>query len=285
MLNQPKLGKNVIIGENVTFGENVVIQNNCIIEDNVSLGNNTYIDNNCIIRNDVSLGDNSTVGANCILGEYQMDFFRDHGYHRHELTIGRNAIIRSGSILYSGSVIGDNFQAGHQVTIREEASIGNNVSVGTLSDIQGHCKLGNYVRLHSNVHIGMLSQIDDCVWIFPYVVLTNDPTPPSENEFGCHIHSFAIVATNAILLPGVEIKNDALIGAGAIVTRDVNEYEVVVGNPGKVKGDVRNIKDRVSGEPHYPWRYHFDRAMPWNGYGFDEWFKNVDDDTKKMLLG
>ena len=51
---------------------------------------------------------------------------------------------------------------------------------------------------------------------------------------------------------------------------DVNQYEVAVGNPAKIKGDVRNIKDRVSGEAHYPWRYHFDRAMPWKGYGFDE---------------
>ena len=129
------------------------------------------------------------------------------------------------------------------MTIREQAEIGNNVSIGTLSDLQGHCKLGNYVRLHSNVHIGMLSQIDDCVWIFPYVVLTNDPTPPSENEFGVHIHSFAVVATNAILLPGVEVHNDALIGAGAIVTKDVDKYEVAVGNPAKVKGDVRNINE------------------------------------------
>lgn len=285
MSNSPKLGQNVIIGENVTFGKDVVIRNNCIIEDNVVLEDGVYIDNNCLIRNDVHLGENTTVGANCILGEYQMDFFNDHQYHKHELFIGKNSIIRSGCIFYSGSNIGDNFQAGHQVTIREQAEIGNNVSIGTLSDLQGHCKLGNYVRLHSNVHIGMLSQIDDCVWIFPYVVLTNDPTPPSENEFGVHIHSFAIVATNAILLPGVEVHNDALIGAGAIVTKDVNQYEVAVGNPAKVKGDVRNIKDRVSGEVHYPWRYHFDRAMPWKGYGFDDWFASLDDDYKKLLLG
>lgn len=279
------IGLNSVIGENVLFGENVVVKANCIIEDNVKIGANTLIDSNSIIRNDVVIGDNSVVGANCIIGEYQMDYILDRQYHKHELTIGENAIIRSGSIIYSGSHIGNNFQTGHQVTIREQAEIGDHVSVGTLSDIQGHCKLGDYVRLHSNVHIGMLSQIDDCVWIFPYVVLTNDPTPPSEHEFGCHIHSFAIIATNSILLPGVEVKNDALIGAGAIVTKDVNEYEVVVGNPGKVKGDVRNIKDRVTGEAHYPWRYHFDRAMPWKGYGFDTWYQSLDDETKKGLFG
>ena len=164
-MNQPKIGKNTIIGENFKCGNNVVIQHNCIIEDYVVLGDNVYIDNNCIIRNDVSIGANSTIGANCILGEYQMDFFMDHAYHKHELNIGQNAIIRSGCILYGDTQIGDNFQTGHQVTIREKAIIGNNVSIGTLSDIQGHCKIGNYVRMHSSVHVGMATVIDDCCWI------------------------------------------------------------------------------------------------------------------------
>ena len=280
----PVMGDNSIIGSNVNFGNSVHIGNNCIIEDNVTIGDNVYIDSNTIVRSDVSIGRNSTIGANCIIGEYQMDFFLDRRHHVHELSIGENAMIRSGSIIYSGSTIGDNFQTGHQVTIREQSSILDHVSIGTLSDIQGHCKLGNYVRLHSNVHIGMLSQIDDCVWIFPYVVLTNDPTPPSDYEIGSHIHSFAIIATNAILLPGIQVHNDALIGAGSIVTKNVNQYEVVVGNPARVKGDVRDIKDKENGEPHYPWRYHFDRAMPWKNFGFDNWYSSLNEDTKSLLF-
>jgi acetyltransferase-like isoleucine patch superfamily enzyme len=271
------IGKNSVIGENVSLGENVVIKANCVIEDNVAIGANTLIDSNTIIRNDVTIGDNSVIGANCIIGEYQMDFIHDRHYHRHDLTIGDNAIIRSGSIIYSGSNIGNNFQTGHHATIREQAEIGNNVSVGTLSDVQGHCKLGNYVRLHSNVFVPMLSQIDDCVWIFPCVVITNDPTPPSNNEVGCHIHSFAIISANATILPGLDVAHDAVIGAGAVVTKDVKEYQLVVGNPGKVIGDVRNVKNHTTGEIQYPWRYHFDRAMPWEGRGYDEWYNSIEE--------
>lgn len=98
--------------------------------------------------------------------------------------------------------MGDYFQTGHQVTIREKSRIGHHVSIGTLSDIQGDCEIGNYVRLHSNVHIGQKSVIHDYVWIFPYVVLTNDPTPPSEELVGVEIKSFAIVATGTVVLPG-----------------------------------------------------------------------------------
>ena len=280
-MDTSKWGKNIILGKNVKIGENVVIGHNCIIEDNVVIGVNSFIDSGTTIRSYTSIGANSNIGSNCIIGEYWMDFFKDHQKHDHPLFIGENALIRSGSIIYAGSKIGDNFQTGHQVTIREKAEIGNNVSIGTLSDIQGNCKIGNYVRLHSNVHIGQLSVIDGFVWIFPYVVLTNDPTPPSENFVGVHVHSFAIVATGSIIMPGLELGQDCLIGAGAIVTKSVEPYAVTVGNPAKSISDVRKVKNKITGEPVYPWREHFGNYMPWDGIGFDAWYASLDIGEKK----
>lgn len=276
-----KQGLNCVIGENVEFGSNVTLGHNCIIEDNVRIGNNAYIDSNTIIRSDVSIGDDSFIASNCIIGEYLMDFCIDRKYHQHSLTIGNNALIRSGSIIYAGSRIGDGFQTGHQVTIREKADIGNNVSIGTLSDIQGNCRIGNYVRLHSNVHIGQLSVIDDFVWIFPYVVLTNDPTPPSEEFVGVHVRSFAIIATSALIMPGLEIGQDSLVAGGAIVTKNVAPYSVVAGNPAKPMTDVRNIKNKITGEPVYPWREYFKRATPWSESDFETWYSSLDLEERK----
>lgn len=282
-MNEYKKGQNCIIGNNVEIGNNVSIGHNVIIEDNVWIGNETFIDSNTIIRSEVTIGEKSFIGSNCIIGEYWMDFCVDKKKHEHALNIGKGALIRSGSILYAGSVIGENFQTGHQVTIREKSTIGDNVSVGTLSDIQGNCKIGNYVRMHSNVHIGQLSAIDDFVWIFPYVVLTNDPTPPSENFIGVHIKSFAIIATGAIIMPGIEISQDALIAAGAIVTKNVSAYSVVVGNPGKEVSDVRIIKNKVTGENAYPWREHFKTYMPWEESDFKTWYANLTIEEKNNM--
>ncbi len=275
-------GKNCIIGRNVKACKNVTMGHNCIIEDNVTIGENVFIDNNTIIRSGVTIGDNAFVEANCIIGEYQMDFCLDRKEHIHPLTIGKKALIRSGSIIYSGSTIGDNFSTGHQVTIREKAQIGDNVSIGTLSDIQGNCKIGNYVRLHSSVHIGQKSVIDDFVWIYPYVVLTNDPTPPSEDFIGVHVHSFAIIATGSIVMPGLDIGQDCLIGAGAIVTKSVEAYAVAVGNPAKTVSDIRKIKSKITGKPVYPWREHFSRYMPWDGIGFDAWYASLNIEEKNL---
>lgn len=274
-----KTGNNCVIADNVKIGENTVIGHNVIIEDNVCIGKNCTIESNTIIKKNVEIGENSFIGANCILGEGTC---RDG---KNLLKIGKSALIRSGSILYIGSEIGDNFQTGHHVTIREKAMIGNHVSAGTLSDIQGNCKIGDYVRMHSNVHIGQLSVVDSFVWIFPYVVLTNDPTPPSENFVGVHICSFAIVATGAILMPGVEVAQDALVAAGAIVTKNVERYSVVAGNPGKVLSDVRKIKSKITGENVYPWRNYFKTYMPWKESDFQTWYNTLNlEEIKKYQL-
>ena len=136
------------------------------------------------------------------------------------------------------------------------------------------------MRLHSNVHIGQLSKVDDFVWIYPYVVLTNDPTPPSNDFTGVHVHSFAIVATGSIIMPGLEIGHDAMIGAGAIVTKPVEPYAVAVGNPARTVSDVRKIRNRFTGEPVYPWRDHCSNHMPWEQAGFDAWYASLSLDEK-----
>ena len=269
-------GKNIILGENITIGENVRIGHNCIIEDNVVIGDDTFIDSGTTIRSFTSIGAQSNIGSNCIIGEYLMDFYMDHEKHKHELIIGEKALTRSGSVIYAGSTIGDNFQTGHHVTIREKAEIGNDVSVGTLCDIEGSCKIGNYVRMQCNVLIGQLSVIDDFVWLFPNVILTNDPTPPSEHFVGVHVHSFATVAAGAIIMPGMDLEHDCLIGAAAVVTKPVEPYAVAVGSPARVISDVRNVRNKVTGELVYPWREHFDRYMPWGCMGFDAGYASLD---------
>ena len=263
-------GNNVVIKEGVRLGKNIVI------EDDVT------IDYNCIIRDNVRIKSGTYIGPNCVIGEYLNDFYNGEGYENPQLVIGEKSVIRSGAVIYAGCEIGDRLQTGHNVTIREYTKLGTHVSLGTLTDIQGHCTIGDYTRLHSNVHIGQKSKIGSYVWIFPYVVLTNDPTPPSDELLGVTIESFAVVTTGAIILPGVTIHSDSLVAAGAVVTKDVMPGEVVGGVPGKVISDTSKIKNHIDGRSVYPWRYSFDRGMPWEGVGYDEWFNSQNNDNTSM---
>ena len=245
-----------------------------VLGNNITIGKNVYIDHRVIIRDHVTIGDNCTVGANCILGEYQADFYNDRINGIHPLIIGHDSVIRSGSIIYGDTNIGHHFMTGHDVTIREQTHVGIHCSFGTLTDIQGHCNIGDYVRLHSGVHVAQEANVGNFVWIFPHVIFTNDPTPPSMILQGITIKDFAVICTGSVLLPGITIEEDALIAAGAVVTKDVQQYEVVGGNPAKVISDVRKIKNHVTGESVYPWRYTFKKYMPWEGSDYDTWFNN-----------
>src|SRR5581483_1539376 len=113
---------------------------------------------------------------------------------------------------------------GHRVTVREGAQAGKNLQIGTLCDIQGHCTIGDYVRFHSNVHIGQRAKIGNFVWIFPYVVLTNDPHPPSDVLIGVEVEDFASIATMSVILPGVKVGTHSLVAAHSSVSRDVEPH-------------------------------------------------------------
>lgn len=255
-------------------GNNVIIKDNVMIGHNVILEDDVYLDYGVIIRDNVHIKKGTTVGASCILGEYLADFYKDRQNNNHKLVIGENSIIRSYTIIYGDTTIGNNFQSGHHTTIREKSTIGNNVRIGTFTDIQGECEIGDYVSIHSHCFIAPNAKIKNFAWLFPRVLITNDPTPPSYETIGVIIEEFAVLSAGSTILPGVTIGKDSLIGAGAIVTKDVAEGDIIVGNPGKVVGKITSIKNKVSGNQVYPWRYTFKRGMPWEDSSYEEWLNN-----------
>lgn len=210
-----------------------------------------------VIHDDVVVGEDTVIEGHCEIG-HPTPLAQGQA-----LIIGKKSLIRSHSIFYQGSTFGDGLVTGHRVTVREKTTAGIQLQIGTLSDIQGHCDIGNYVRTHSNVHIGQKSKIHDFVWLFPYVVLTNDPHPPSNVCIGCEIEAYAVVATMSVVLPGVKIGEGALVAAHSSVSKDVLAHTVVGGSPAKFLCETSKIKLRDgSGLSAYPWTQHFTRGYP-----------------------
>ena len=248
-----------------------------IISPSAILGKNVRIGDRTIIYDNVEIGDNTIICNDCIIGEPLNAYYKDTGNYENSRTIiGADSLIRSHTIIYAGNIIGDHFQTGHRVTLRENTILGSHCSLGTLDDIQGYSHFGNYCRLHSNVHIGMHSTLGDFVFVYPYVVFTNDPTPPSETLLGPTVGDYTQISTGSVLLPGVKIGKHCVIGACSLVSKDVDDYTLAVGTPAKSVKDVREIIDRSTGKPHYPWPYYFDRGMPWSEYGYEQWKNNME---------
>ncbi len=228
-----------------------------------------------IVYDNVEIGESSVIGPNVTLGEPQVSYYSDEDYENPSLSIGPRSLVRSGSVIYAGSDLGEHFECGHHVTVRERSEIGAHCRVGTLSDIQGECTIGEYTRLHSNVHLARGSTIGHYVWLYPYVVLTNDAHPPSEQRVGVTIEDYAVVATGAVLLAGVRVGRGALVGANSLVRDDVPSMTVVAGRPATNLGDVRLIRSPDTGEPLYPWPRHFARGMPWEEMGYEAWSRSA----------
>ena len=195
----------------------------------------------------------SKVYASVTLGEgQQLDEFiligvPPRGRREGELptTIGAHAVIRSHTVIYAGNVIGDGFQTGHGVLLREENLIGNNVSIGSHSVVEHHVTIGDGVRIHSQAFVPEFTVLEAGCWIGPSAVLTNalHPLCPKAKEClrGPVVKRGAKIGANVTLLPGVTIGENALVGAGAVVVSDVPDGAVVVGNPARVIGDIHML--------------------------------------------
>jgi UDP-3-O-[3-hydroxymyristoyl] glucosamine N-acyltransferase len=249
--------RNVQIGKNVVLGENVKIGDNTIIYDKVVIG------------------DNSIICENCVIGEPTNDYYNNNTYENKPTVIGEGSLIRSFTLIYAGCKIGKSFQTGHRVTIRENSSIGNNCSVGSYNDIQGFCIIGNYTRFQSFVNIGQHSEIGDYVFIYPYTVLTNDPTPPSNDLVGVKIGDYSQIASSTVLLPGCIIGKHSFVGANSTCGGQFVDDSFISGSPAKRYGNLSKMPlFNKAGKRHYPWPYHFERGMPWQGIGFEQWQNN-----------
>jgi acetyltransferase-like isoleucine patch superfamily enzyme len=159
--------------------------------------------------------------------------------------IGAGTIVSTGAVVFAGTTIGDRVVLGDQSCVRERVTVGDDVVIGRGSLVENDTTIGAMTKIQAEAYITAYSTLEEHVFIAPCVVTTNDNyMGRTEKRHGLikgpTIRRGARVGGGAILCPGIEIGEDAFVGAGAVVTKDVEPRMLVVGNPARV---VRAVAD------------------------------------------
>ena len=183
-------------------------------------------------QQNVFIGKDAKLDEDVLLG-----YFADRSIQNRKVSIGDNARIRSGTIVYQGVKVGTHFETGHYVIIREENEIGDGVRIWSHSVVDYGCRIGHNVRIHNLVYVAQGTVIEDDVFLAPGVMIANDRYPVQTDPRAWEpvvIRKGAKVGINVTLMPGVEIGEGALVGGGSVVVKNVLPGTVVVGNPARV---------------------------------------------------
>lgn len=231
------------ISDKAEIGQNVRMGHNVIIEDNVKIGDNVEIGHNVVIRKNVIVGDFCKILDGAILGKMpakaSMSATTGVAGELPPLKLGKAVTVGAGCIIYSGAEISDSAFFGDLATVREDVTIGEGTIIGRGATVENKVTIGKKTKIESNAYITAFSTIEDYCFVAPCVAFSNDNflgrTEERKKHFGGPIlRKGARIGAGSVLLPGVEIGEDALVAAGSVVTKNVPPKMTVLGSPAKV---------------------------------------------------
>lgn len=219
------------VPESTQLGKHVVIEDNVVIGKNVTIGHNTTI------LQGTQIGDDVTIGNNCVLG------IKTSGNQRMRKKADKDGRlnIQSGSrighiaSIYTGTNIGKNVFIGDHASIRENVSVGDKSVVGRAAIVELNSSIGDSCTIQTLAYVTGDTTLEDNVFIGPCVSMSNDKYMGAKNFTlnGPYIKTGAKIGNNASLLPGITVGRDSIIGAGAAVTKDIEDNITAAGVPAK----------------------------------------------------
>jgi acetyltransferase-like isoleucine patch superfamily enzyme len=200
----------------------------------------TRIAESAVVYPGTELGDGVLVGDNAVVGK-QPTLGRRSTARRDELgplVVGEGSAILACAVVFAGTRLGRSVVVGDQACVRERCELGDEVVVGRGSLVENDTTIGARTRIQANAYVTAYSTLEEDVFVAPGVTTTNDnfmgrTEARLAQMRGPTIRRGARIGGGAVLLPGVEIGEEAFVGAGAVVLRDVPPRAVVVGNPAR----------------------------------------------------
>ena len=216
-----------------------------IVEAGVELGADVEIGPYAVVRAGTVLGDGVTVGEHAVLGKRPKLGPKSvaKGGDLPGLIVGAGSTISTHAIVYAGTVLGERVIIGDQAFVRERCTIGSGTVIGRGVTVENDTVIGEGCRVQSQSYITAKSLLEDDVFIAPCVVTTNDNFMGRTEArhgllMGATIRRAARIGGGVVILPGIEIGEEAFVAAGALVTKDIPAGKLVAGLPARVWRDV-----------------------------------------------
>ena len=208
------------------------------LPDSVEIGAHVVIHAGTAVGEDVTIQDGAVLGKPLVLGPLSAaDRSRPA-----PLVVEAGATICAGAVVLSGAYVGAGAVIGDQSHVRERATVGERSVVGRGSAVDNDVAIGARVRIQTGCYLTAFSRVEDDVFVAPGVTTTNDNTmarhEPGMALRGATLRRACRVGGAALLLPGIEIGEEAFVAAGSVVTRDVAPRTVVMGAPARVVREV-----------------------------------------------
>ncbi len=228
------------IGNDVVFGHHVVVEANVVIGDGCRIGHHS------VLRSGTRLGNQVQIGDHSILGQQPMraanSAVTSDKQHMGP-SIGDRVRIGSSSIIYAGCTIAEDAFVADLATVREDVTVGRKTIVGRGVAIENQCSIGAFCKLETNSYITAYSTLGDRVFVAPGARTSNDNFIGRTQERFDHFRGViaedgARLGVGCTILPGKTIGRDAVIAAGAVLTRDAEARTVYVGVPARPIGPV-----------------------------------------------
>jgi acetyltransferase-like isoleucine patch superfamily enzyme len=217
---------------------------NLVVAADASIGPGVLFGANVTVHEGTVVGEGSSIGDNVVLGKRPVLSARstsagDVG----RLVLGREVRVSAGAVLSAGSQLGDGCVVGDLATVRERVAVGRGVVIGRGVCIENDVEIGAFTKIQTNAYITAETVLEEHVFIAPGVVTTNDNLMGRTErrhalKRGPTVRRGARVGGAVVLLPGVEVGEEAFVGAGAVVIADVPPRTVVVGVPARALRQV-----------------------------------------------
>jgi UDP-2-acetamido-3-amino-2,3-dideoxy-glucuronate N-acetyltransferase len=210
------------------------------VPDDAELGAHVVIHPGVVLGEGVRIQDGAVLGKPLVLGRHSQAVRGE----AQRTAIGDGVVIAAGAVVVAGAQIGPGAFVGDQAHVRERARIGADSAVGRGSAVDNDVVVGERVRIQTGCYLTAFSRVEDDVFVGPGVFTFNDNTMGRHEKglalMGATLRRACRVGGGALILPGIEVGEEAFVATGSVVTRDVPARTLVMGSPARA---VREVAD------------------------------------------